>query len=46
LADRLEVTRLLCFVLMPWHKSHDRANSLALVSRRLTNRRRHGKVTP
>jgi hypothetical protein len=37
LADRLEVTRFFCFALMRWHNSHDRANSLTLVSSRLTN---------
>ena len=29
LADRFETTAFLCFALMHWHKSHDRANSLA-----------------
>jgi hypothetical protein len=36
----------LCFALMHWHKSHDRANSRTLVSSRLTRPRRHGPVTP
>jgi len=27
LADRFEVTPFLCFALMRWHKSHDRAKS-------------------
>jgi hypothetical protein len=31
---------------MRWHSSHDRANSVTLVSRRLTKPRRHGPVTP
>ena len=44
--DRFEVTRFLCFALMHWHKSHDRANLLTRVSSRLTIPRRHGPVTP
>jgi hypothetical protein len=36
--ERLE-TPFLCFVLMRWHKSHDRANSLTRVSSRLTKPR-------
>jgi len=46
LDDRFETTPFLCFALMHWHKSHDRANSVPLVSRRLTKPRCHGTVTP
>ena len=36
LVDRFAMTPFLCFALMRCHKSHDRANSVTLVSGRLT----------
>jgi len=46
LADRFEVTPFLCFAFMLRCNSHDRANSMTLVSSRLTKPHRHDTVTP